>query len=234
MLWQQLERLSMTWPHNGEVAPAERSDPGRAMPLGQGDNGRIRPAEPQVSVGADQVLDALPVGCAETGHLQLAIDDGRVQAGFRLRAKLPVDQVGGLRDHHGRGDQGTLVALQQLPAGLVVLIGAIGRRDQRAGIDDQHLIAPEPLGQHLISLSCAAPGSRSTHRGEGQPATWRLGQLRRQESRRQLIRGLATTGCLGGQRLRDGVIQVQRHCHDFSVQPKRASHDNRGSRGEWP
>src|ERR1017187_7432564 len=81
------------------------------MPLGQGDHGRIRPAEPQVSVGADQVLDALPVGYAEIGHLQLAIDDGRVQAGFRLRAKLPVDQVGGRR-----GDQGTLVALQQLSA----------------------------------------------------------------------------------------------------------------------
>jgi len=32
------------------------------MPLGQGDHGRIRPAEPQVSAGADQVLDALPVG----------------------------------------------------------------------------------------------------------------------------------------------------------------------------
>jgi hypothetical protein len=123
VLWQQLERLSMTWPHNGEVAPVECGDPDRAMPLGQGDHGRVRPAEPQVSVGADQVLDALPVGYAEIGHLQLAIDDGRVQAGFRLRAELPVDQAGGLRDDHGRGDQGTLVALQQLPAGLVGLTG---------------------------------------------------------------------------------------------------------------
>lgn len=146
MLWQQLERLSMTWPDNGEMAPVERGDPYRAMPLGQGDHGRIRPAEPQVGVGANQILDALPVGYAEIGHLQLAIDDGRVQAGFRLRAKLPVDQVGSLRDDHGRGDQGTLVALQQLPAGRVVLVGTIGRRDQRAGIDDQHLIAPESLG----------------------------------------------------------------------------------------
>ena len=73
MLWQQLERLSMTWPYNGEVAPVECGDPDRAMPFGQGDHGRIRPAEPQVSVSADQVLDALPVGYAEIGHLQLAI-----------------------------------------------------------------------------------------------------------------------------------------------------------------
>src|ERR1700678_2610932 len=122
VLWQQLECLSMTWPYYGEMAPVECGDPDRAMPLGQGDHGRIRPAEPQVSVGADQILDALPVGYVEIGHFQLAIDDGRVQAGFRLRAKLPVDQVGGLRDDHSCGDQGTLVALQQLPAGLVVLI----------------------------------------------------------------------------------------------------------------
>ncbi len=84
VLRQQLERLSMTWPYNGEVAPVECGDPDRAMPLGQGDDGRIRLAEPQISVGADQVLDTLPVGYAEIGHLQLAIDDGRVQAGFRL------------------------------------------------------------------------------------------------------------------------------------------------------
>jgi hypothetical protein len=88
----------------------------------------------------------------------------------------------------------------------VVLIGAIGRGDQRAGTDDQHLIAPEPLGQHLISLGRAAPGGRSTHGGEGQPTTWRLGQLRRQEIRRELICSLTTTGCLGGQRLRDSAI----------------------------
>ena len=206
VLRQQLERLSMTWPYNGEMAPVEGGDPDHAMPLGQGDHGRIRPAEPQVSVGADQILDALPVGYAEIGYLQLAIDDGRVQACFRLRAKLPVDQVGGFRDDHGRGDQGALVALQQLPAGRVVLIGAIGRRDQRASIDDQHLIASEALGQHLISRGRAAPGSRSTHRGEGQPTARRAGQLRRQEIRRQLICSLAAAGCLSGQRLSDSAI----------------------------
>jgi hypothetical protein len=111
--------------------------------------------------------------------------------GFRLGAELPVDQVGGLRDDHGRGDQGTLVALQQPPAGRVVPVSAIGRRDQRAGIDDQHLIAPEPLGQHLIGVSRAASGRRFACGGEGQPTARRLGQLRRKESRCQLICSLA-------------------------------------------
>ena len=116
---------------------------------------------------------------AEIGHFQLAFDDGCVQAGFRFGAELPVDQVGGLRDDHGRGDQGALIALQQHPAGRVVSVGAIGRRDQRAGIHDQHLVAPEALGQHLIRLCRAPPGSGGAHRGEGQPAAGRLGQLSR-------------------------------------------------------
>jgi hypothetical protein len=34
----------------------------------KGDHGHIRPAEPQVSVGADRILDALPVGYVEIGH----------------------------------------------------------------------------------------------------------------------------------------------------------------------
>jgi hypothetical protein len=99
----------------------------------------------------------------------------------------------------------------------MVLIGTISRRDQRAGIDNQHLVAPEPLGQHLIGLGRAAPGSRSAYGSKSQLTARRLGQLRRQKSLCQLVRSLTPTGCLRGQRLRDGVIQMQRHCHDSSV-----------------
>jgi hypothetical protein len=40
-LWQQLERVSVTWPDDGKVAAVERGDPDRAVPLGQGDHGRM-------------------------------------------------------------------------------------------------------------------------------------------------------------------------------------------------
>ena len=53
-------------------------------------------------------------------------------------------------------DQRTLIALQQRPADRVVPVGTIGRGDQRAGVYHQHLIAPEPLGQHFIGLCRAA------------------------------------------------------------------------------
>ena len=56
------------------MAAVERCDPDRAVPLRHGDHRGIRPAEPQVSVGADQVLDTLPVGGTEIGDFQLALD----------------------------------------------------------------------------------------------------------------------------------------------------------------
>ncbi len=93
VLWQQFKRVDMARPDDSEVAAVERGDPSHAMAFGDGDHGCVRPAEPQVSVDADQVLDTLPVGDAEVCYFQLAVDDGRVQAGFRLGAELPVDQV---------------------------------------------------------------------------------------------------------------------------------------------
>jgi hypothetical protein len=128
-----------------------------------------------------------------------------------------------------RGDQGAFIALQQRPAGRVVPVGAIGRCDQRAGIYDQHLIAPEPLGQHLIGLCSAASGSRSAHGGEGQPAARRPGQLSGQQIRCKLICGLPATGRLSGQRLGDGAIQMERHCHDSSVTASACTQFNRKS-----
>jgi len=93
VLGQQFERVGVAWPDDGEVAAVERGDPDRALPFGGRDHGCVGPAQPQVRVSADQVLDALPVGDAEVCHFQLALDDGRVQAGFCFRAELPVDQV---------------------------------------------------------------------------------------------------------------------------------------------
>jgi hypothetical protein len=65
VLWQQLKRVSVTWPDDREMAAIERGDPNRALPFGEGDHGCVRPAQPQVRVSADQVLDALPVSDTE-------------------------------------------------------------------------------------------------------------------------------------------------------------------------
>jgi hypothetical protein len=80
VLWQQFERVSVTWPDDSEVAAVERGDPYRALSFGERDHGYVRSAQPQVSVSADKVLDALPVCGGGVGHFQLALDDGRVEA----------------------------------------------------------------------------------------------------------------------------------------------------------
>lgn len=95
-LRQQFERVSVARANDGEVAAVQCGDPASAVALGQGDDGRVRPAEPQVSVGGDQILDAPPVIDVEVGYFYLALDDRRVQTGLRLGAKLAVDQVSGL------------------------------------------------------------------------------------------------------------------------------------------
>jgi hypothetical protein len=48
----------------------------------------------------------------------------------------------------------------------VVLVGTIGCCEERACINDEHLVAPEPFGQHLIGLGRAASGSGLTYGGE--------------------------------------------------------------------
>lgn len=113
----------------------------------------------------------------------------------------------------------------------MILIGAVGRRDKRTGVDDEHLVAPEPLGQYLVGFRRAAAGGLLAYGGEGQPTTHRygLGQLRREEIRCQLVRSLTTTGRLSSQRLRDGTVKMQRQCHGISVtanarHPYRRSH----------
>jgi hypothetical protein len=47
---------------------------------------------------------------------------------------------------------------------------AIGCCDDGADIDDEHLVASETLGQHLVGLGRAASGGRLAYGGEAQTA----------------------------------------------------------------
>ena len=61
-------------------------------------------------------------------------------------------QKGGLGYDQAGGDQWPFIVFQQCLAGDMVLVGAVGCGDQGPGIDDKHLVAPEPFGQHLVGL----------------------------------------------------------------------------------
>jgi hypothetical protein len=109
----------------------------------------------RVGVAGDELADALPVLKVQAGDLQLAADDGGIQGGFGVRAELPVDQVGGLGDDHAGGDQRPVVAFQQRPARVVVLVGAVSGGHQRAGVDDQ-LQESRPKPSASMSSASAA------------------------------------------------------------------------------
>src|SRR5258706_2217023 len=84
--------------------------------------------------------------------------DGGIQAGLGLRSELAVDQVGGLGDDQGGGDQRPGVAFQQRPAGGMVLVGTVSGGHKRAGVNDQHYWSrPNPSA----SISSASAASRA-------------------------------------------------------------------------
>lgn len=48
-----------------------------------------------------------------------------------------------------------------------------GSSDERPGVNNQHSVAPEALGEHLVSVGCALPRGGSPDAGECQTTTGR-------------------------------------------------------------
>lgn len=91
---------------------------------------------------------------------------------------MPVEEVGGLGDHQGVGDQRTRVSLEHGAAGVVVGVAGVSGGDEHAGVDEQHSVESETLGQQFVGLCAASgmPGRADGH--ESQMALRRGGGLR--------------------------------------------------------
>jgi hypothetical protein len=87
------------------------------------------------------------------------------------------------------------MGLEQLAAGCVVGVAAIGGSKQHAGVDDQRS-ATEPLGEHVLRLRGGATGARRANRDEPELASG--GDVLGQHSSSEFVRshGLAR-GLLG-------------------------------------
>ena len=53
----------------------------------------------------------------------------------------------------------------------MVGVGAVSGREQRAGVDDEHSVAPEALSQQLVGFGRSSGGTRRPDRREGKVAT---------------------------------------------------------------
>lgn len=157
----------MAGTHHGEVPPVQSGDGGDAEAFGEGDQGGVGSAQAQIGVAAHQLGDPGLIAMFEVLDSQAAVADRVEQPGFRFGAELAVDEVGRFGDDQGVGDKRPRVGLEQVLAGLVVGVVGIGGGGH-AGVDQQHSVAPETLGQQLVGLR-AAPGlARSPEGHEGQ------------------------------------------------------------------
>ncbi len=168
----------MPRPDNLKVAVVQGGDPRGPEALGDSGDRGVGTTEAQVGVGDDESTDALPVLSEEVLHEKSAVVDRGVQGGLGARAELAIDQVRGLSDDHGSRDERSRVRLEEVSTGRVVGITAVGRSHQRAGVDDEHSVAPEALSEQLVGVDgvlatgrCPDAGERqvtaSTRRGDG-------------------------------------------------------------------
>jgi hypothetical protein len=95
------------------------------------------------------------------------------------------------------------VVLEQRSARPVVSIVCIGGGDQRPGIDQQHSVAPEALGQHVVGVGAPTRGARGADGDERQLSTSTTGTMLCGEAGGecfggQLVDGHAAAGRFGG------------------------------------
>lgn len=85
------------------------------------------------------------------------------------------------------------MGFEQEAAGLVVGVGAVSGRKQRAGVDDEHSVASKALGQQLVCLGGSPGGTRRPDRREGEVAppcgllVWSSFEVRRDRLDRHLL-----------------------------------------------
>lgn len=127
---------------------------------------------------------------------------------------MTVEEVGGLGDHHGGGHQRAGVVLENDLASLVMGVVGVRGGDQDAGIDQQHSVSPETLGQQIVGLSAAAGlagGGADGHERQVPTQTTSgtpLGKAGRKSLGGQLVDADPAPGGLGGQTVDQLVGQM--------------------------
>jgi hypothetical protein len=125
---------------------------GEIAKFGHRNQADVSSAQRQRGIVGDQFAHPSPVDVGEVFDAQLAVDDRTVERRLGRRAELPADQVGGLGDDQRSGDKWLGLVLEQCSAGLVCRIVAVGGRQQRTGVDEQHSVPTETLGEQLVGV----------------------------------------------------------------------------------
>jgi len=158
----------MPWPDRVEVTTVEGSDLAHPEPLGDGDDSRVGGPEREVGVGLDQLGHPLVVGQLKIDDGQCLLHDRPQERGLDLRAARATEQVANLGDHQCRNEDRAPREVQtgeQVGTHSVVLVVAIGGRNQRTGVADDHSGTPESLGEKVVVVA-AEVGTAAGERAE--------------------------------------------------------------------
>lgn len=148
--------------HDAEVGAVQGGDACRTETFGDRDEAGVGSAEGHVLVALDELPDALPVDAAERLDGEGAVDDGVVERWFGVWAEFSGEQINGFSNDHRRGDQWPGRCFEELEAGVMVAVGAIGGSDEWAGVNDQHWsVTTEPVGEEFVDLVADAVLARS-------------------------------------------------------------------------
>jgi hypothetical protein len=115
------------------------------------------------------------------------------------------------------------MTFDEIPAGGVGGVFAIGGGEEGAGVDDEHAsVSPEALSEHFLGLCSGASGGGLSHRYElqaalGKPPRGVVGEAGGEDLGRHLVDVLAATLGLGGEAPGDVVGEIHGHGHASRV-----------------
>lgn len=180
VLWQKFECLRLARAGDPEVAVIERCDFDHIEPLCDGHQARIRPTQREVRVLVDQLGDPLAVVRRQRLEVDVAACHRAIEGRFGRASKLPLDQVCRLGQDESCGDEIFDRGIKQIYAGLVVGVTLVGRRDEDAGVGDQHDSGlAEAFGKQVVGLAGGTAARRCSKAHEA-PSTTLSGKSRRE------------------------------------------------------
>ena len=151
--------------HDAEVGAVQGGDACRSEAFGDRDEAGVGSAERQVLVAVDELSDTLPVNASERLDREGSVDDRVVERWFGVWSELAGEQVDGFGNDHRSGHQWPGCCFEELEAGVVAAVVAIGGSDEWAGVYDQHWsVATEPVGEEFVDLMADPVFARSDSR----------------------------------------------------------------------
>ena len=136
-----------------EMEPVKRSDLDDSKPLGDRDNSRIRRTEREVGIDLDQLGHPFVVDQLKIYNRERLLHNRAQERGLDLRAASAAEQITDLGDHRRRDEDRAPSKVQtgeQVRAGSVVLVVAIGGRHQRTSVANDHSGTSEAFGQQIL------------------------------------------------------------------------------------